>query len=189
MNETEFIEDFFQQAIDKIVENLHTMKDSKGRNRYASGKTAQEVGLYNKDMVNEYTNRWLVQIYMPSYYEFVDEGVKGWKNEKKNTGSFSFKKNGKPIPKQAILDFMMNRGIVFSGFKGAKKTMKRESIKKKLESLAYIIGRNIKKKGIEGVPFYSSVMTEDFFKSFETEFLDIYSERLIEDIAIVFNRP
>jgi len=186
--ETDFLDQFFQTAIDKITDNLFMMKDSKGRNRFASGVTAQEVGAFNQDMVNEYVDKWIVQIYMPSYYEFIDEGVKGWRNEKKNTGKFQFKKNGKPIPKQSILDFMLNRGIVFSGYKGAKKKMSKVSIKKKLESLAYLIGRSIKKKGIEGVPFYSSVMTEDFFKSFETEFLSVYGDKLLDDIEFIF-RP
>lgn len=57
---------------------------------------------------------------------------------------------------------------------------------KKLESLAYIIGRSIKKKGIEGVPFYSSVMSDDFFKSFETKFLDFYGDKLLNDIEFIF---
>lgn len=184
--ETDFLDTFFQSAIDKIVANLFEMHDTKGRNRYASGVTGQEVGQFNKDMVNEYVTKWVVQIYMPSYYEFIDEGVKGWQNEKKNTGKFGFKKNGKPIPKQAIMEFMRNRGIVFSGFKEKKKSMTKVSIKKKLESLAYIIGRSIKKKGIEGVPFYSSVMSDDFFKSFETEFLNFYGDKLLNDIEFIF---
>ena len=42
--ELDFLETFFQTAIDKIVDNLSTMKDSKGHNRFSSGVTAQEVG-------------------------------------------------------------------------------------------------------------------------------------------------
>jgi len=187
--ELDFLETFFQTAIDKIVDNLSTMKDSKGHNRFSSGVTAQEVGQPDNQQITEYATKWVVQIYMPYYYEFIDEGVSGWANEKKNTGRFKFKKNGRPIPREAILSFMRNRGIVYDGFQDDKKkkgVKSRQSIKDKLNQLAYIIGRSIKRKGTEGVPFYSSVMTEDFFKSFETNFLDVYGDKVLNDIEFVF---
>jgi hypothetical protein len=187
--ELDFLETFFQTAIDKIVDNLSTMKDSKGHNRFSSGVTAQEVGQPDNQQITEYATKWVVQIYMPYYYEFIDEGVSGWANEKKNTGRFKFKKNGRPIPREAILSFMRNRGIVYDGFQDDKKkkgVKSKQTIKDKLNQLAYIIGRSIKRKGTEGVPFYSSVMTEDFFKSFETNFLDVYGDKVLNDIEFVF---
>lgn len=187
--ELDFLETFFQTAIDKIVDNLYTMKDSKGHNRFASGVTAQNVGQPDNKQITEYVNKWVVQIYMPSYYEFIDEGVSGWANQKKNTGKFKFKKNGRPIPREAILSFMRNRGIVYNGYQSDKKkrgVKSRQSIKEQLNQLAGRIGRSIKKKGTEGVPFYSSVMTEDFFKSFETDFLNVYGDKVLNDIEFVF---
>lgn len=187
--ELDFLETFFQTAIDKIVDNLSTMKDSKGHNRFSSGVTAQEVGQPDNQQITEYASKWVVQIYMPYYYEFIDEGVSGWANEKKNTGRFKFKKNGRPIPREAILSFMRNRGIVYDGFQDDKKkkgVKSKQTIKDKLNQLAYIIGRSIKRKGTEGVPFYSSVMTDDFFKSFETNFLDVYGDKVLNDIEFVF---
>jgi hypothetical protein len=187
--ELDFLETFFQTAIDKIVDNLSTMKDSKGHNRFSSGVTAQEVGQPDNQQITEYATKWVVQIYMPYYYEFIDEGVSGWANEKKNTGRFKFKKNGRPIPREAILSFMRNGGIVYDGFQDDKKkkgVKSKQSIKDKLNQLAYIIGRSIKRKGTEGVPFYSSVMTDDFFKSFETNFLDVYGDKVLNDIEFVF---
>lgn len=187
MNEVDYLEQFFQKAIDKIVLNLSEMKDSKGHNRYASGVTGQEVGLYNQDMVKEFTDKWVIQIYMPTYYEFIDEGVRGWANEKRNTGKFQFKK-GRPIPLKVIRTFMLNRGIVFRNFQSDKKAKpkNRQKIDDKLNQLAYVIGRSIKKKGTEGVPFYSSVMSDDFFKSFETEFLNVYGDKILNDIEFLF---
>ena len=187
--ELDFLETFFQTAIDKIVDNLSTMKDSKGHNRFGSGVTAQEVGQPDNQQITEYASKWVVQIYMPYYYEFIDEGVSGWANEKKNTGRFKFKKNGRPIPREAILSFMRNRGIVYDGFQDDKKkrgVKSKQTIKDKLNQLAYIIGRSIKRKGTEGVPFYSSVMTDDFLKSFETNFLDVYGDKVLNDIEFVF---
>lgn len=187
--ELDFLEKFFQTAIDKIVDNLSTMKDSQGHNRFGSGVTAQKVGQPDNQQITEYTNKWVVQIYMPYYYEFVDEGVSGWQNQKKNTGKFKFKKNGRPIPREVILSFMRNRGIVYDGFQDDKKkrgVKSKQTIKDKLNQLAYIIGRSIKRKGTEGVPFYSSVMTDDFFKSFETNFLDVYGDKVLNDIEFVF---
>lgn len=187
--ELDFLETFFQTAIDKIVDNLSTMHDSKGHNRFGSGVTAQEVGQPDNQQITEYASKWVVQIYMPYYYEFVDEGVSGWQNQKKNTGKFKFKKNGRPIPREVILSFMRNRGIVYDGFQSDKKkkgVKSKQTIKDKLNQLAYIIGRSIKRKGTEGVPFYSSVMTDDFFKSFETNFLDVYGDKVLNDIEFVF---
>ena len=187
--ELDFLETFFQTAIDKIVDNLSTMHDSKGHNRFGSGVTAQEVGQPDNQQITEYASKWVVQIYMPYYYEFVDEGVSGWQNQKKNTGRFKYKKNGRPIPREVILSFMRNRGIVYDGFQSDKKkkgVKSKQTIKDKLNQLAYIIGRSIKRKGTEGVPFYSSVMTDDFFKSFETNFLDVYGDKVLNDIEFVF---
>lgn len=188
--ELDFLETFFQGAIDKIVDNLSTMQDSKGHNRFASGVTAQEVGQPDAKQITEYTNKWIVQIYMPYYYDFIDEGVSGWANEKKNSGRFKFKKGGRPIPREVILSFMRNRGIVYKGFAGDRKkgVKAKPSIKDKLNQLAYIIGRSIKKKGTEGVPFYSSVMSDDFFKSFETQFLDVYGDKVLNDIEFLFTK-
>ena len=182
--EVDFLQAFFQKAIDQITENLRTMNDSKGRNRYASGVTAQEVGNPSNQQITEYAAKWVIQIYMPYYYDFIDEGVKGWANEKKTTGKFSFKKGNKPIPLAVIRQFMMNRGIVPKGYKGMKGN--KPKIKDQLDSLARVIGRSIKKKGVEMFPFYSSVMTEDFFKSFETQFIDVYGDKILEDITFVF---
>ena len=187
--ELDFLETFFQTAIDKIVDNLSIMKDSKGHNRFSSGVTAQEVGQPDNQQITEYASKWVVQIYMPYYYEFIDEGVSGWQNQKKNTGRFKFKKGGRPIPREAILSFMRNRGIVYDGFQDDKKkkgVKSKQSIKDKLNQLAYIIGRSIKRKGTEGVPFYSSVMTDDLFESFETDFLNVYGDKVLNDIEFLF---
>ena len=184
--EVDFLEVFFQTAIDKITENLRTMNDSKGHNRYASGVTAQEIGQADTQQIMEYADKWVVQIYMPKYYEFIDEGVRGWANEKKNTGRFKFKKGNKPIPLNVIRDFMMSRGIVPKGFKAMKKGKTKPQIADQLNSLARVIGRSIKKKGTEGVPFYSSVVTEDFIKSFQTQFIDVYGDKVLDEISFVF---
>lgn len=185
--EVDFLETFFQTAIDKIVSNLSTMKDSKGHNRFASGVTAQEVGQPDAVQVKEFVDKWIIQIYMPNYYAYIDEGVRGWQNEKKNTGKFQFKKNGKPIPMKVIRRFMMNRGIVYKGYRGDKKKPKsKQTVNDKLNQLAWIIGRSIKKKGTEGVPFYSSVINEDFLKSFQTNFLDIYGEKVLDELTFIF---
>jgi hypothetical protein len=47
---------------------------------------------------------------------------------------FKFKKNGRPIPREAILSFMRNRGIVYDGFQDDKKkkgVKSKQSIKDK----------------------------------------------------------
>jgi hypothetical protein len=188
-NEVDFLQEFFQSAIDKIVSNLSTMEDSKGHNRFASGVTAQEVGQEDAIVIKDYVDKWIVQIYMPNYYAYIDEGVSGWKNEKKNTGKFKYKKNGHPIPLKVIRSFMMNRGIVYQGFHGDKKKPKsKQTVNDKLNQLAWVIGRSIKKKGTEGVPFYSSVINDDFLKSLQTNFLNVYGDKILDEVATIFKK-
>jgi len=189
--QVDFLQEFFQKAIDKIVSNLNTMKDSKGHNRFASGLTAQKVGTNDGGeplVIKEYINKWVVQVYMPNYYAFIDEGVRGTQNEKKNTGKFKYRK-GHPIPLKVIRSFMFNRGIVYKGFKADKKKPKsKQTVEDKLNQLAWVIGRSIKKKGTEGVPFYSSVISDDFFKSLNTQFLDVYGDKVLEEVASLFGK-
>jgi hypothetical protein len=171
---------FWQDVIDQIAANLQQMKDSKGNNRYSSGVLAQEIGLENQNVFTEEPNKYVVVITMPSYYKFVDEGVKGWDNQKKNTGNFTFKRDKPPIPLKAIRTFMINRGIV-------PKDFRKGNIENNLNALAYRIRASIKQKGTEGVPFYSSVVNEKLIESYVKKLVDVYGQDVIDQLTFTIN--
>lgn len=187
MDKIEPIRLFLDDTIKKIAANLATMKDSKGRNRYASGNTAQSIGqdtpLYE---VTQDTKGIVIDIYMPYYYAFIDKGVNGLN---KNQGSiYSFRK-ASPPPLKSIREFMMSRGIVprkFNKTTGKFDGSRLPITEKRLNSLAYILGRSIKLNGIEGVPYYSSVINENWLTELSESVLNVYGAKVLEDITVNF---
>jgi hypothetical protein len=177
---TDPIKDLLQDTINKIAKNMATMKDSKGRNRYGSGNTAQSIGseepLYK---INVKDGLIEVDIYMPKHYDFIDKGVNGL--QKKRNSPYSFRK-ASPPPLAVIRQFMLNRGIVPRG-KNGKRLPTTES---SLNSLAYIIGVSIKKNGIEGVPYYSKVINDKWVTNFADTIIRLYGNKTLEDLTVNF---
>ena len=177
--ELELIKDFWNPVIKEIVDNLTTMHDSRGHNRRGGNNLSQQITAWNTDMVVETLTDYVITITAPEYAKFVDKGVKGYSNKYKNTGEFSFKRNGKSIPTKAIRSFMMSRGIVprLGG-----KRVKLTNPEQQLNAIAYLIGKAIKRDGIEAVPFYSSVLTEDLINDFSSKILDVMGGKFLDNI-------
>ena len=177
---TDPIKDLLQDTINRIATNMAQMVDSKGRNRYGSGNTAQSIGseepLYKIDVKDGLIE---VDIYMPKYYDFIDKGVNGL--QKGRNSPYSFRK-ASPPPLAAIRQFMLNRGIVPRDGKGKRLPI----TEKRLNSLAYIIGVGIKKNGIEGVPYYSSVINDKWLTSFADTIINLYGAKTLDDLTINF---
>lgn len=186
MSDLTGIQNFIQQSIDKIADNMATMVDSKGRNRYASGNTAQSVGsdppVYE---VIQSDKEITIRIYMPYYYDFIDKGVNGLR---RSLGSpYSFRKPTSP-PLAAMRDFMINRGIVPRDSSG--KRTKPKNYEKALNGLAFAIGRKIKLNGIEGVPFYSNVINDEWAAELISLMGDTFGKDIVKSWDIVFtNQP
>lgn len=178
--ELELIRDFWKPVIKEIVGNLTTMTDSRGHNRRGGNNLSQQITAFNSDMVIETLTDYISTVSAPEYAKLVDKGVKGYNNKYKNTGEFSFKRNGKSIPTKAIRGFMLNRGIVprLGG-----KRVKLTNPEKQLNSIAYLIGKAIKRDGIEAVPFYSSVLTEDLINDFSSKILDVMGGKFLDNIT------
>lgn len=177
--ELELIKEFWNPVIKEIVDNLTTMHDSREHNRRGGNNLSQQITAWNTDMVVETLTDYVITITAPEYAKFVDKGVKGYNNKYKNTGEFSFKRNGKSIPTKAIRSFMMSRGIV------PRLGGKREKLtnpEKQLNAIAYLIGKAIKRDGIEAVPFYSSVLTEELLRDFSSKILDMLGGKLLDNI-------
>jgi hypothetical protein len=136
---------------------------------------------------------------MEDYYKFVDKGVDG--TQKKWGSPYSFKK--KNISRQAMHSFMMNRAIdelVYTNKKGEtitfrakdtksikrktkgltnkdnRKTVKKQTIEGRRNSIAYVLGRNIARKGVKPTHFLSNVLTEAFKENFKNNIAKAFKE-------------
>lgn len=121
--------------------------------RYGIGRRAQlPQSLTFTDKANG--NVISVDIFAPDYYTFVDEGVKGLKNEKPNTGRYSFKT---PFVSKrmvaGIRDWIPRKGIVKRGQGGSKTA----------DYLAYAIARSVKQKGLRKTSFWSDTFNQQGF--------------------------
>jgi len=93
---------------------------------------------------------------LPDYYVFIDLGVRGVQNKVKTFGSYAFKNLfvGRKML-SSIEDWITRKGIkVRQGKEPLKNVLDRR------KSIAFAIARSVKKKGIEGTLFYTSVFTE-----------------------------
>lgn len=132
---------------------------------------------------------------MNDYYKFVDEGVSGWKH--KNNSQYSYKKNGKRIPLDAMKKFIAQRGLVpkvTAKAKAKNATLKNKKIKKahkqiitknktkEIESFAWALGSKIKRDGIEPTYFFSDVINDELY----LEIQNSIAEAIGKDIEIDF---
>ena len=66
--------DYWQTIVDDLVQSLIDV------GRYASGNTAQSIGAMNTKPITLTSTGFKVQISMPDYYQYIDEGVSVAKN-------------------------------------------------------------------------------------------------------------
>lgn len=149
---------FWQDVIEQIKDNLI----SSGKN--SSGNTLQSIEA-PRIVVGE--NTYNIKLVMPSYYAFLDEGVKGVKGLRRSSGKFGFTNKMPPIT--AMREFMRNRGIVGTTKRGQRRT---QSANQKLNSIAFAIARSIYNKGIEQTDFYSNVVNNDLIDDFADKILN-----------------
>lgn len=104
------------------------------------------------------------------YYIYLDEGVRGLKNARKNSGLFSFKT---PFPSRDMIknleDYIPRYGIVPSG--GGKKT----TIPKK-EKAAIGIAFAVKQLGIAQKPFWKPTFNDAAFNDLASRLEDALGE-------------
>jgi hypothetical protein len=104
------------------------------------------------------------------YYIFIDEGVKGLKNARKNSGVFSFKT---PFPSRDMIknleDYIPRYGIVPSGG-GKKKTIPKK------EKAAIGIAFAVKQLGIAQKPFWKPTFNEAAFNDLAARLEDALGE-------------
>lgn len=170
---------YWQKIVDDLVKSLYDV------GRVASGATAQSIADGNTNPITITSNGFRIQIAMPTYYQFIDEGVSG---AEKNTGISRFKykspfswKNAPPI--SAIRKFMLNRAITEPRGSNTNSGRRRdaEAIR---NSIAFAISYSIWSKGLAKTNFYSNVINEKELLDFESKLLEQYRKYIIDIIKV-----
>ena len=165
---------YWQKIVDDLVKSLYDA------GRVASGATAQSIADGNTNPITITSNGFRIQIAMPDYYQYIDEGVSGAKN---NTGISRFKYTSKMPPISAIRKFMLNRGI--DPAKESNTTSgKRRDDEAIRNGLAYVIARSIFENGVKPTNFYSNVINDKKLLDFESKLLDQYRKYIIDIIKV-----
>lgn len=170
---------YWQKVVDDLIQSL------KDVDRYKSGNTAQSIGEFNTKMVTVNSSGFQIILAMPDYYEYMDEGVSGAKN---NTNRSRFKYTNKMPPIRAIRQFMINNRIVPKNYSELKKgtgtkSQKRQNIEDALNGLAFAIARKIYENGIKTTNFYSNVVNDKLISDFEQKLLGFYTNQIVEIIT------
>ena len=165
---------YWQKIVDELVQSLYDV------GRVASGATAQSIGSLNTNPVTITGGGFRIQISMPKYYQYIDEGVSG---AKFNQGISRFKYTNLMPPISAIRKFMLNRGITEPRSKNTKSGSRRdaEAIR---NGIAYAIAKSIFEKGLKPTNFYSNVINDQELLDFETKLLEQYRRYIIDIIEI-----
>lgn len=108
-----------------------------------------------------YGQKIVLEISMEDYWKWVDEGRKA---------------GSKQPPIAPILKFIANRGLTPK----ALKTKKRKSIDRQAQyrSLAFIIARSIKKKGIKPTHFATEVMDGNLLTQFKNDITKVVGRNI-----------
>lgn len=105
-----------------------------------------------------------IEIKANEYYIYVDEGVKGLKNERSNSGRFSFKT---PFPStkmiENIRDWIPRKGVIKAMPKGKKQTIS------EADQAAIAIAFGVKQKGIKQTNFWSGTFNPKSYKNLAEE--------------------
>ena len=157
----------------------------------SSGLTAATIDEGNATPITITSNGYKVTIVMPSYYEYLDEGVSG---AKYNTGRSRFKYTNKMPPISVIRKFMLNRGInswdeIKSKNPGRTykntRSGKKQSAEEIRNSIAFVIAKSIYNKGTEGSNFYTNVINDKSILAFEEKLKARFANYVIDVVKVV----
>ena len=141
----EIVTDIVKDWLEERTNQMKAILDSKGISPNSGALLPQDIKV---PPINITASNYQAQLELEDYYIFVDEGVKGTRNERPNTGRFSFK-NDKPNKKMAmsVMDWGARKG--------------HDGLTKE-NALGYAYGRavNIKRRGIRETRFFRD-STED----------------------------
>lgn len=148
--------DILKKYSEKFIDAIHTSIEK--NDRLAKGLLWQSV----KAPVKVMGQKVVMEITMNDYWKWVNDGRKA---------------GSKQPPQSAMLDHIANRGISTKRIENFYKNKKGLQIKRKKpispekarKSLAFLMGRSIKKKGIKPTYFLDEVLESDLIKEMESE--------------------
>ena len=180
----QILENYKQIIIDAIAESLNK------NDKVVKGGLVQSISIN----IRSFATNMVMEISMADYWKFVDKGVDGY--ERRVGSPYKYNKSGKPIPKEAILKHIANRGITPRSSnlkkerkikslknKTVKKALKQKSKQDTLNSMAWAMGVNLKKHGIKPTNFVDEAFDNNILDNMSKEL----STALGREILIDFN--
>jgi len=170
-NIEKYLNSFGKQVVNRAKGNLQKAK---------GGGTNLENSISFKVVAD--ADGFLVQFYMDSYGTFVDKGVSGnkqkrtFKDYENKTVSSPYKYTNKQPPPGILAKWIKKKGI-----KGRDKKTGRFISNM---SLAFIMGRAIKRDGIQGISFFQKPLGLGL-KQFGKDLLGNLKEDIIEGLTTV----
>lgn len=163
---------------------------------YPAGQSPDIVGSIDFKVAVKPDGTATFSLVMANYWEYIEFGVNGWQTS--HGSKFTFKKDTPPIPAKAIESFLEKRHISFKDIKKHGRASlseislkRRKAVKKKLKGLSYeqerkalsfLLGRSIKRKGIEPNPFRDKIITQELKDELRTNLAKIFKEEFIIQI-------
>ena len=164
-----YLNSFGKQVVNRAKANL-------GRAKGGSTKLAQTI----KFEVKPDADGFVVKFYMADYGTFLDKGVSGnkkkqsYKNYENQTESSPYKYTTKQPPPDILSKWIKKKGI-----KGRDKNTGRFISNL---SLAFIIGRSIKRDGIKSLSFFQKPLGLGM-KQFGKDLLGVIAEEIKDNIS------
>ena len=141
------------EAVKWANEATYQMKKNLADTGKGKSLLSQSIAIEDTEITDTSVKlNWL----LPDYSVFIDLGVRGVQNKSKTFGSYAFKNLFVGYKMLSSIEDWISR-------KGIKVRQGKEPLKNVLDrrkNIAFAIARSVKKKGIEGTLFYSSVFTE-----------------------------
>lgn len=131
-------------------------------NRIATGALAESI---QPTEVEIFGSVYRVEIRLADYYKFVDEGVKGWQDERGGASPYQFKRT--PPGKKMVTE--IRKWVIREGLKGrgrenrrmvGRRDTRRNSITDTSTRTAYAISSSIKKKGLRPSHFWRDTVAQ-----------------------------
>ena len=181
------VEDILWNYANKISEAL--IDSLIKHNVYGAGTFAQSIEpIPIRVMGKEY----VMEIKMDEIWKFINEGIDGWAQSRGS--EYKYKKNGKPIPITAMKRFIstaeispamnIRKGRLASKVKNKQlsKAIKKQNKEDDLNSAAWAIGYNIKKKGLKKTNFATEVFEGELIKDMQKELLTTLGKEIVIEI-------
>jgi len=135
-------------------------KNLEKADRVASGALSSSIAALPMEIMGTV---YSVSIKLDDYYKFVDQGVKGWADEKGGDSPFQFKNYGRSGKKNSKMVTAIRQWLIKQGLQGTSankhksiyaRERKNASITDTSTQTAIIISKSIKKKGLTPSHFW-----------------------------------